>query len=44
VLAWDPRRALARYASNFIDELAGQLRGDYPGRALVRRAPALPRP
>ena len=44
VLAWDPRRALARHASTFIDELAEQLRGDYPGRALIRRAPPLPRP
>jgi DNA-binding transcriptional LysR family regulator len=44
VLAWDPRRGLARHMSTFIDELVGTLRHDYPGRALVRRAPPLPRP
>ena len=44
VLAWDPRRPLARHASTFIDELLAQLRSDYPGRVLVRRAPAMPRP
>src|SRR5215470_16815494 len=44
VLAWDMRRAMARHAAPFIDELAAQVRDDYPGRDLVRRAPPLRRP
>ncbi len=43
-VAWDPRRFLAPYAEEFVDELAA-----YAGRAaakpaFVRRAPPLPRP
>jgi len=44
VLAWDPRRVLARHAVTFVDELTAQVRRDYPGRELVRRAPPLPGP
>jgi len=43
-VAWDPRRMLAAYAEQFVDELAAHWRRDYPGRDLVRRAPPLPRP
>jgi len=43
-VAWDPRRILATYAEQFVDELAAYCRRDYPGRALIRQAPALPRP
>ncbi|HEY1288740.1 MAG TPA: LysR family transcriptional regulator [Burkholderiales bacterium] len=43
-VAWDPRRMLAAYAEQFVDELAAHWRLDYPGRDLVRRAPPLPRP
>ena len=43
-VAWDPRRRLAEYAAQFVDELAAHWRRDYPGRDLVRRAPPLPRP
>jgi DNA-binding transcriptional LysR family regulator len=43
-VAWDPRRMLAAYAEQFVDELVAHWRIDYPGRDLVRRAPPLPRP
>jgi DNA-binding transcriptional LysR family regulator len=43
-VAWDPRRMLAAYAEQFVDELVAHWRLDYPGRDLVRRAPPLPRP
>ena len=43
-VAWDPRRMLAEYAEQFVDELAAHWRCNYPGRDLVRRAPPLPRP
>ncbi len=42
--AWDPRRFLAPYAEQFVEELAGQCRRTYPGRDVTRRAPPLPRP
>ena len=44
VLARDPRHLLARHAATFIDELAAHVQREYPGRALVRRAPPLPLP
>jgi LysR family cyn operon transcriptional activator len=44
VLAWDPRRGLARHALTFIHELTAHVQREYPGRALSRRAPPLPRP
>jgi DNA-binding transcriptional LysR family regulator len=43
-IAWDPERFLARYAEQFIEELVAHCRRDFPGRALIRRAPPLPRP
>jgi LysR family cyn operon transcriptional activator len=44
VLARDSRRLLARHTATFIDELAAHVQREYPGRALVRRAPPLPPP
>src|SRR5262249_27987324 len=44
VAAWEPQRFLPPYAVQFIDEVAAHCRSDYPGRAFVRRAPALPKP
>lgn len=44
VAAWDAQRFLPRYAAEFVDELAGQCRRNYPGREYVRRAPPLPQP
>ena len=43
-VAWDPQRFLAPYAEHFVTELATHCRRDFPGRALVRRAPPLPQP
>ena len=43
-VAWNPRRYLAPFAERFVDELAARTRVNYPGRALTRRAPPLPRP
>jgi DNA-binding transcriptional LysR family regulator len=44
VAAWNPRRFLAPYGEQFIDELAASVRRDYPGQDFVRRAPQLPEP
>jgi DNA-binding transcriptional LysR family regulator len=44
VVAWDPRRFLALYAEQFVEELVAHVSRDYPGSELVRRAPLLPRP
>ena len=43
-IAWDPKRFLAPYAVHFVTELATRCRRDFPGRALIKRAPALPQP
>jgi len=43
-VAWDAQRSLAAYAEQFVDDLVAYCRRDYPGRALIRRAPPLPRP
>ena len=43
-IAWDPRRSLAAYAEQFVDELVAYCRRNYPGRDLMRRAPPLRRP
>ena len=43
-VCWDPRRFLAPYAEQFVAEIVAHCRRDYPGRALIRGAPALPRP
>jgi LysR family cyn operon transcriptional activator len=44
MVAWDPRRFLAPYAETFVEELVAHVRRDFPGRAIVSRAPPLPRP
>jgi len=44
MVAWDPRRFLAPYAETFVEELVARVRRDFPGRAIVSRAPRLPRP
>jgi DNA-binding transcriptional LysR family regulator len=43
-IAWDPRRLLAAYAEQFVEELAAHCKRSYPGRDLTRRAPPLPQP
>jgi LysR family cyn operon transcriptional activator len=43
-IAWHPRRFLARYAEQFIEELVVHVKRAYPGREFTRRAPPLPRP
>lgn len=40
-ISWDPRRFLAPYAVDFVDELLAHARRRYPGRELTRRAPPL---
>jgi DNA-binding transcriptional LysR family regulator len=42
--SWHPRRFLPRFGEAFVDELARFSRHSYPGRAVVRRAPALSQP
>jgi DNA-binding transcriptional LysR family regulator len=43
-VSWDPRRFLAAYAEQFVEELVTHCRRAYPRPALARRAPPLPRP
>jgi LysR family transcriptional regulator, cyn operon transcriptional activator len=43
-VSWDPRRSLAAYAEQFVDELVAHCLRDYPNRDLARRAPPLPKP
>jgi LysR family cyn operon transcriptional activator len=43
-IAWDPQRLLAPYAEQFVKMLAAHCQRSYPGREVIRRAPALPRP
>ncbi len=43
-LAWDPRRYLAPYAKEFIDELTEYARGTSVTPQHIRHAPPLPRP
>ena len=43
-VSWDPRRFLAPYAEQFVEELVAYCRRAYPRPALTRRAPPLPRP
>src|SRR5262245_5517753 len=43
-ISWDPRRFLARYAVDFVQELVAHARRGYPGREVTRRAPPLARP
>ena len=44
IIAWDSERFVPPYAAQFVEEIVTHCRRDYPGRALIRRAPALPRP
>ena len=43
-VAWHPQRFLAPYAEHFVTELVTSCQRDFPGRALIKRAPALPQP
>jgi LysR family cyn operon transcriptional activator len=43
-ISWDPQRFLVPYAEDFVRELLAYARKGYPGRALTRGAPPLPRP
>jgi DNA-binding transcriptional LysR family regulator len=43
-VSWDPHRSLPRYGERFVSEFVAHTRRTYPGRALTRRAPRLPRP
>lgn len=43
-IAWHPQRLLAPYAERFVEELAAFCRRNYPGRDVIRRAPAVRRP
>jgi len=40
-IAWDPERFLAPYGRQFVTDLAAQCQRDFPGRALIKRAPSL---
>lgn len=42
-IAWDPRRFLAPYAEQFVEELVAYSRA-HPGWSIGRRSPPLPRP
>jgi DNA-binding transcriptional LysR family regulator len=44
VVAWERHRFLPPYAVQFVEEFVVRCRGDYPGRELIQRAPAIPRP
>jgi LysR family cyn operon transcriptional activator len=43
-IGWDGERFLAPYAAQFIDELVASTKREFPGRDVIRRAPALPKP
>jgi LysR family transcriptional regulator, cyn operon transcriptional activator len=44
LLAWDPRRFVPPYVERFADELAAYAQDHFPGRDVVRAAPAIRRP
>ena len=44
VITWNPQRFLPPYAEQFVSELAASVERSYPGNAVTRRAPRLPRP
>jgi DNA-binding transcriptional LysR family regulator len=44
MLAWDPRRFVPPYVERFADELVAHAQDHFPGRDIVRRAPAIRRP
>jgi DNA-binding transcriptional LysR family regulator len=43
-VAWDPERFVAPYTRQFVTELAAHCHRDFPGRALIKRAPPLALP
>jgi DNA-binding transcriptional LysR family regulator len=43
-VCWNPRRALPSYAELFVDEVFAHAKRAFPGRAIVKRAPPLPKP
>ena len=43
-VAWNPHRFLPPYAERFVRDLADHHRKVFPGRALIRGAPPIPRP
>ncbi len=43
-VAWDPRRFLAPYAEDFVEELAAYAKPAWTKPGLARRAPRMPRP
>ena len=43
-VCWDPQRFRAPYAELFVEEITAHCRRDYPGRDLIKGAPALRRP
>lgn len=43
-VCWDPRRFFAPYAERFVADIGAYCARGYPGRGLIRGAPALPRP
>jgi DNA-binding transcriptional LysR family regulator len=43
-IAWDPQRFVAPYVRHFVTELQDHCRQDFPGRDIIKRAPALPKP
>lgn len=43
-VAWHRQRPLTPYAERFVEELVASCRRRFPGRELIGRAPALPRP
>lgn len=44
MLAWLANRVVARYVTTFVDELTAYAEKNFPGRHLVRRAPAIRKP
>jgi LysR family cyn operon transcriptional activator len=44
MMAWEPRRFLPPFATQFVEGIVASVERDYPGREFTRRAPALPRP
>ena len=44
VVAWERHRFLPPYAVQFVEEFVVRCRRDYPGRELIQRARAIPRP
>jgi LysR family transcriptional regulator, cyn operon transcriptional activator len=44
MLAWQPNKYQASYIATFAEELAAYAERNFPGRSLVRRAPAIRRP